>query len=124
MIVPALTTNFTRWTATLTETRRKATINYRYQSRRDARELEDLLEAQLERFATLGIYAHSYNVVVWVTSHFSRPLNNWRLNRKQQAAIPNSFDSLVVGFRVSQTSLLPNIRDDAINAQLERTQGT
>jgi hypothetical protein len=45
----------------------------------------------------------------------------WWLNRKQYAAIPASFDSVVDELR--KTSLLPNIRDDAINAMLGVTQG-
>jgi hypothetical protein len=69
----------------------------------------------------LGINADSYNVVVWVTSQFCRPLNSWWLNRNHHAAIPNSFDSRAVEIR--KTSLLPNIRDDAINAMLGLTQG-
>jgi hypothetical protein len=49
------------------------------------------------------------------------PLSNWWLNRKQPVVIPDSFDSLVEELR--KTSLLPNIRDDAINALLGVTQG-
>jgi hypothetical protein len=40
-------------------------------------------------------------------------MNGWWLNRKQQAAIPSTFDLLVA--EVRKTSLLPNIEDDAIN---------
>jgi hypothetical protein len=69
----------------------------------------------------LGNNADSYNVVVWVASEFSRPLNSWWLNRKQQAAIPNFFDSQMD--EICKTSMLPNIRDDAINAMLGLTQG-
>jgi hypothetical protein len=38
------------------------------------------------------------------------------LNREQQATIPTYFDTLVEELR--KTSLLPNIRDDVINALL------
>jgi hypothetical protein len=69
----------------------------------------------------LGITADSYEAVIYVTAKFSRPQNSWWLNRKQQAAIPTSFDSLVEELR--KTSLLPNIRYDAINAVLGITQG-
>jgi hypothetical protein len=41
---------------------------------------------------------------------------------KQHKAIPDSFDSLVEELR--KTSLLPNIRDDAIDAMLGITQGS
>jgi hypothetical protein len=119
--IPAPTTNFVGLTVTLTETQRKAAINSRYQSSRDARELEDRLDAQPHRFAMLGINAESYNTIVWVTSQFSEPRSNWWLTRKHKDAIPHSFDTLVDEIR--KTSLLPNIRDDAINAQLELTQG-
>jgi hypothetical protein len=70
---------------------RRSVINSRYQSSRDPRELEDWLEAQPQRFAMLGINTDSYNVVVWVTSQFSGPLNIWWLNRKQQSTILDSF---------------------------------
>jgi hypothetical protein len=68
----------------------------------------------------LGISVDSYDAVTWVSAQFSGTLNNWWLNRKQQSAIPYSFDSLVEELR--ETSLLPNIRDDAINAMLGITQ--
>jgi hypothetical protein len=72
MGVPASTTNFVGLTVTLIETtQRKVTINSRYKSSRDARELEDWLEAQPQCFAMLWMNADSYDVVVWVTSHFS-----------------------------------------------------
>jgi hypothetical protein len=48
------------------------------------------------------------------------PMSNRWLNRKQKAAIPASFDSLVEELR--KMSLLPNIQDDAINALLGITQ--
>jgi hypothetical protein len=57
--------------------------------------LEELLQMQHQGFAILGINADSYDVVVSVTSPFSRTLNDWWLNRKQQAAIPDTLDSLV-----------------------------
>jgi hypothetical protein len=68
-----------------------------------------------------GIVDDSYNADVWVTSQFSGPLNSRWLNRKQQTTFPDSFDSLLEELR--KTSLLPNIRDDAINAMLGITQG-
>jgi hypothetical protein len=119
--VTAPTTNFVGLTGTLTATHRNATINFPYQSGRDARELEDWLEEQPQRFAMLGINADSYNDVVWVTTQLCAPLISWWLNRKHHASIPYSFGSLVVEIR--KTSLLPNIRDDAINALLGLTQG-
>jgi hypothetical protein len=48
-------------------------------------------------------------------------MNNWWLNRKQQTAIPTTFDLLVEELR--KTFLLPNIQDDAINALLGITEG-
>jgi hypothetical protein len=84
--------------------------------------LEDWRDMQPQRFAMLGINADSYNVVVLVMSHFSGPLNIWWLNRKQHAAIPDSFDSLVA--EIGKTSMLPNIRDKAITAMLGLTQGS
>jgi hypothetical protein len=121
MGAPFPTTNFAGLPVTLTETQRKAAINSKFQYGREPRELEDWLGAQPQRFVLLGIVADSYDEVIWVTSQFSRPMNMWRLNRKQQSAIPTSFDSLVAELR--KTSLLPNIQDDAINALLSITQG-
>jgi hypothetical protein len=121
MGVPAPKTNFASVSVTLTETQRKDAINSKFQSGREPRELEEWLEAQPQRFAMLGITIDSYDAVVWVTSQFFGPMNSLWLNRKQQAAIPDSFDSLVEELR--QTSLLPNIRDDAIYAVLGVTQG-
>jgi hypothetical protein len=74
---------------------------------RDPRKLEDLLEAQPQRFAMLGINADSYNVIVWVTYQLFGPLNTWWLNRTQQTTIPDSFDTSVEEIR--KTSMLPNI---------------
>jgi hypothetical protein len=71
MGVPAPTTNFVGLIVTLTETQCKAAINSRYQYSRDARPVEDWLEALSHRFVILRINTDSYNVVVWVTSHFS-----------------------------------------------------
>jgi hypothetical protein len=94
-------------------------------SRQHARKLEDWLEIQPLRFVMLGISADSYNVVMWATSQFSRPMNKWWLNRKRQASTPQTFESLVTEIR--RTSLIANIRydvrDDAINAMLGLTQG-
>jgi hypothetical protein len=99
---------------TLNETQRKAGINSKFQPSRELRELEDWLEAQPQRFAMLGIIADAYDAVVWVTSQFSGPMSRWWLQHKQHARVPDSFDSLVE--ELGKTSLLPNIRDDAINA--------
>jgi hypothetical protein len=49
-------------------------------------------------------------------------MNSWWLNRKQHASILDTFGSLVTEIR--KTSLLPNIRDGAINALLGLTQGS
>jgi hypothetical protein len=49
-------------------------------------------------------------------------MNSWWLIRKQRASILDTFDSLVIENR--KTSLLPNIRDGAINAVLGITQGS
>jgi hypothetical protein len=68
----------------------------------------------------LGITADSYDSVIWVTSQFSGHLNGWWLNRKTQAAIPSTYDELVMELR--KTTFLPNIQDDAINALLSFTQ--
>jgi hypothetical protein len=74
-----------------------------------------------QRLVMLGINVETYDVVVWVTSQFSGPLNSLWLNRKQQASILDTFDSLVT--ENCKTSLLPNITDDAIDAMLGLTQG-
>jgi hypothetical protein len=59
----------------------------------------------------LGIKLDSHNVIVWVTSQFSYALISRWLNRKRQATISDTFDSLIIGIR--KTSLLPDIRDDS-----------
>jgi hypothetical protein len=105
---------------TLTETQRKAAITSPFQFGNNARELEDWLEAQPQRFLLLGITADSYDSVIWVTSQFSGHLNGWWLNRKNQATIPSTYDMLVAELRKS--TFLPNIQDDAINALLNLTQ--
>jgi cytochrome P450 len=69
-----------------------------------------------------GTNLDSYGVVVWVTSQFSGALNSWWLNRKQQAAISDTFDPLITQIRT--TSLLPNIRDDAITTLIQLTEGS
>jgi hypothetical protein len=84
--------------------------------------LEDWLEMQSRRVAMFSINADTHNVVVWVTSQFSAPLNNWWLNRKQHVAITDSSDFLVA--ETHETSLLPNIRDGRIDAMLGLTQGS
>jgi hypothetical protein len=76
----ACTPNYASLIVTLTETQRKAAINSTYQIGREARELEEKLQAQPQRFAMLGIHDDSYNAVVWVTSQVSCPLNSWWLN--------------------------------------------
>jgi hypothetical protein len=106
----------------LTETQSKATASSPFQSGKDARELEDWLEAQPQRFLLLGITVDSYDSVIWVTSQFSGHLNGWWLNRKVQVSIPSTFDMLVAKLR--KTTFLPNIQDDAINAMLNLTQGS
>jgi hypothetical protein len=120
MGVPAPPTNSIALSVTLTETQRKDAIDSAQETCRDARELEDWLEAQPQRFAMLGINADSYTVVMRVASHLYGLLNNWWLNRKQRASI--SFFRLSRG-RISQDSMLPNILDYAINAILGLTQG-
>jgi hypothetical protein len=118
--MPMPTSNLTGLPVTLTETQRKAAINSPFQSGDNARNLEEWLKAQPQRF--LGITADSYDSVIWVTSQFSGHLNGWWLNRKVQAAIPSTFDLLVAELR--KTTFLPNIQDDAINALLNLTQGS
>jgi ADP-ribose pyrophosphatase YjhB (NUDIX family) len=118
---PMPTTNMAGLPVTLAETQRKAAVNSPFQSGADARELEDMLEAQHQRFLLLGITADSYDSVIWVTSQFSGHLNGWWLNRKVQASIPSTFDLLVV--ELQKTTFLLNIQDDAIDAVLNRTQG-
>jgi glyceraldehyde-3-phosphate dehydrogenase/erythrose-4-phosphate dehydrogenase len=96
MGVPVPVTNFVCLNVTMTETQRKAAINAAYQSRQDARKLEDWLEMQPHRFVMLGINPDSYNAVVWVTSQFFGPLNNWCLNHKLQVSILDIFDSCYI----------------------------
>jgi hypothetical protein len=102
------------------ETQRKAATNSPFQFCNNARDLEDWLEVQPQRFLLLGITASSYDSIIWVTSQFSGHLNGWWLNRKVQAAIPSTYDQLVAELR--KTTFLPNIQDDAINAMLNLTQ--
>jgi hypothetical protein len=116
------TPKFVGLTVTLTETQRNAAINSTFKTCRDARVLEEWLEAQPQCFVMLGINAYTYNVIVWVMSQFLGPVNSWWLNRKHQASIPYSFYSLVA--KICKTSQLPNIRDDAISAPLALTQAT
>jgi hypothetical protein len=122
--VPAHTPNFVGLTITLTEAQRKAAISSPYQLGRvygTHVNLKTCSRRKPQRFAMLWINADLYNVVVCATSQFFGPLNKWWLNRKQHAAIPDSFDTLVEEIR--KTSMLPNIRDDALNALLGLTQG-
>jgi hypothetical protein len=120
--IPIPTTNLVGLPVTLTETQRKAAVNLPFQYGKDARELEDWLEAQQQRFLLLGITADSYDSVIWVTSQFSGHLNGWWLKRKQQSSIPSTFDMLVAEPR--KTIFLPSIQDDAINAMFNFTQGS
>jgi ADP-ribose pyrophosphatase YjhB (NUDIX family) len=62
--MPMPTRNLAGLHVTLTETQRKAAINYPLQSGRDANELEYWLEAQPRRFLMLGITADSYDSVI------------------------------------------------------------
>jgi hypothetical protein len=74
MGAPILTTNFVELSITLTETKRKVSINSPFQSGLNPNELEEWLEAQPQRFVLLGITGDSYDAVIWVTSQFSRSL--------------------------------------------------
>jgi hypothetical protein len=74
---PMPTTNLAGLPVTLMETQRKATINSPFQSRENARNLEDWLEAQPQPFLLLGITADSYDSVIRVTSQFFGHLNGW-----------------------------------------------
>jgi hypothetical protein len=58
------TTNLAGLHVTLTETQRKAAFNSPFQSSAEARDLEDWLEAQPQRFMLLGIAADSYDSVI------------------------------------------------------------
>jgi hypothetical protein len=115
------TTSLAGLHVTLTKTQRKAAVNSPFQFGKNARELEDWLEAQPQRCLLLGITADSYGSIIWVTSQFSGHLNGWWLNRKVQASIHSTFDLLVAELR--KTTFLPNIQDDALNALLNLTQG-
>jgi hypothetical protein len=104
----------------LTETQRKAAISTPYQPRQDANKLENWLAMQPQRHAWHKRRLVQRRRVGCVT--VSRPLNNWWLNRKQHPSILDTFGSLVT--EIHKTSLLPNIRDGAINARLGLTQGS
>jgi hypothetical protein len=82
--IPMPTTNLAGLPVTLTDTRRKAAVNFPFQSGKDPRELEDWLEAQLHRFLLLGITDDSYDSVIWVTSQFFGHLNGWWLKWRRQ----------------------------------------
>jgi ADP-ribose pyrophosphatase YjhB (NUDIX family) len=69
--MPMPTRNHAGLPVTLTETQRKAAINSPFQYGSNARDLEDWLEAQPQRFLLLGITADSYDSVIWATSQFS-----------------------------------------------------
>jgi hypothetical protein len=68
---PMPTTNLAGLHVTLAETQRKATTNSPFLYGENARNLEDWLDAQPQRFLLLGITADSYDSVIWVTSQFS-----------------------------------------------------
>jgi hypothetical protein len=80
------------------------------------------LEIQPQRFVMLGINASSYNTIVWVTSQLFGTMNSSWLSRKLHASVLDTFHSLVT--KIRNPSLLPNIRDDAINAIVGFTQGS
>jgi hypothetical protein len=61
---PMPTRNLVGLPVTLTETQCKAPINSPFQSGSNARDLEDWLEAQPQRFLLLGITADSYDSVI------------------------------------------------------------
>jgi hypothetical protein len=69
--MPMPTRNMARLHVTLMETQRKAAITSPFQYGGNAREKEDWLEAQPQRFLLLGITADSYDSAIWVTSQFS-----------------------------------------------------
>jgi hypothetical protein len=102
------TTDLAGLHVTLTDTQRNAAVNSPFQPGADARDLEDWLEAQPQRFFLLGITADSYDSVIWVTSQFSGHLNGWWLNREVQASIPSTFDLLAVKLR--KTTFLPTYK--------------
>jgi hypothetical protein len=68
--MPMPTRNLGGLPVTLTETQRKAAINSPFQYGSNARDLEDWLEAQPQRFLLLGITANSYDALIWVTFQF------------------------------------------------------
>jgi hypothetical protein len=114
-------TNFAGLSVTLIETHLKATINYKFQSGHEPRELEDCLDAQPQRFAMLGITVYSYDAVVWTSAQVSGPMNKWWLNRKTISSNSRFFYSFIEDLR--KTSLLPYIHNNTINAMLGITQG-
>jgi hypothetical protein len=102
------TTNFACLHVTLTETKRKASINYKSQYGPEPRELEDLLESQPQRFVSLRITVDSYDAMLWITSQFSGPLNSWRQKCKQYADLPANVDLHVEELR--KTPCYPTFR--------------
>jgi hypothetical protein len=78
MGIPAPKTYFTGLSVTPTGTQRKAAINSKLQSSREPRELEDMLEAQPQRFAMLGLLLRSCVGYFFFSGH----LSNWWLTRK------------------------------------------
>jgi hypothetical protein len=123
---PAYLTNFVELSVILIETQRKAAIVTTYQSGQDARKLEQWLDMPQQRFVMLGIDLDSLiqcRVLSGILAmKLSRPLNNWWLNRRLHGNIRNSFESLVTSIR--KKSMLPNIRDDAINSMIGHAQNT
>jgi hypothetical protein len=63
-----------------------------------------------------------YNDVVCVTYQFSSLSNGRWLTRKLHVAILDTVDSLVAD--ICKTSMMPNIRDDAITAMIQLTEGS
>jgi hypothetical protein len=69
MVVLSPTAKFNGLKVTLTKTQRKAAINAPYQSRQDARKLEDWLEMHPHRFVLLGINPDLYNLLLCGLRH-------------------------------------------------------
>jgi hypothetical protein len=123
MLVQPLVINFVGLSVTINETQRKAAIQSVAQNGRESRSIEERLETQPQRFAMLGINHVSYNAVMWASSEFHGPLNSWLLNRKTHGSIIGTFNSLVTS-DIRKTTMLPNIRDDAITSLIGLTQGS
>jgi hypothetical protein len=72
--IPMPTRNLAGLRVTLTETQRKTAINSPFKSGGSARNLEDWLEAQTQRFLLLGITADSYDSVISGLLHSSHDI--------------------------------------------------